>query len=384
MTPTDLADGAASERRFDLAIVGAGILGLATALAAVGRGMRVVVIDADAQASGASVRNFGFITVTGQERGAMWQRARRSRDVWHQVAAQADIPVVQEGMWLLARRPESVPVLEGLLDTEMGEGCRLLTAAEARRRVPALADAGIEAVLESTLELRVESRSAIPRLAEWLARTHGVSFLRNTRVLEVAVPGVRTSRGELWAERVVVCPGDDFNGLFAERLARYRLTRCKLQMLRLASPGFKLPAALMSDLSLARYAGFATLAQAAPLKVRLAREQAQHLAHGVHLIVVQSADGSLVVGDSHHYGLCPDAFSLQSVEELILEEFGMALGIAPPPVIARWVGTYASAEERSVLLDAPEPRVRIAIVTSGAGASTGFAIGEEVIGSLLP
>jgi hypothetical protein len=38
---------------------------------------------------------------------------------------------------------------------------------------------------------------------------------------------------------------------------------------------------------------------------------------------------------------------------------------------------------RLVLLDAPDPRVRIAIVTCGAGASTGFAIGEEVISSLL-
>jgi len=61
--------------RFDLAIVGAGIIGLATALAAARRGLRVVVIDRDAQANGASVRNFGFITVTGQERGAMWSRA---------------------------------------------------------------------------------------------------------------------------------------------------------------------------------------------------------------------------------------------------------------------------------------------------------------------
>ena len=68
--------------RFDLAVVGAGIVGLATALAAVRRGLRVIVIDRDAQANGASVRNFGFITVTGQQRGTMWARARRSRDVW--------------------------------------------------------------------------------------------------------------------------------------------------------------------------------------------------------------------------------------------------------------------------------------------------------------
>jgi D-hydroxyproline dehydrogenase subunit beta len=35
-----------------------------------------------------------------------------------------------------------------------------------------------------------------------------------------------------------------------------------------------------------------------------------------------------------------------------------------------------------VLIDAPAPRVRLVLVTSGIGASTGFAIGEEVVGEL--
>ncbi|MGB6605360.1 MAG: TIGR03364 family FAD-dependent oxidoreductase [Steroidobacteraceae bacterium] len=369
--------------RFDLAVVGAGIIGLATALAGARRGMRVVLVDADAQANGASVRNFGFITVTGQQRGRMWQRARRSREVWREVSAAAGIAVEQSGLWMLVRRPESVAVLEAFLDTEMAEGCRLLSPAEARRRWPALAPATLEAVLESTIELRVESRTAIPRLAAWLEQAHGVTILRNTRVLDVAMPDLRTSRGDLHADYAAVCPGDDLHGLYAERLAGYALTRCKLQMLRLASPGVLLPAALMSDLGLGRYAGYAELQAAAPLKARLVREQPEHLRHGIHLIVVQSADGSLVVGDSHHYAPTPDPFSSQLVDALILEEFRAALGIEPPAVLERWIGTYASAGDRELLLDAPEPRVRLVIVTCGAGASTGFAIGEEVIGSLL-
>jgi D-hydroxyproline dehydrogenase subunit beta len=154
-------------------------------------------------------------------------------------------------------------------------------------------------------------------------------------------------------------------------------------MLRLADPGFRLPAALMSDLGLARYAGFAQLPSAAALTARLGREQSRQLAAGVHLIVVQSADGTLVVGDSHHYALTPDPFASAAVDELILEEFRAALGIDPPGVLERWTGTYASSPTRPVLIDAPEPRVRIVIVTSGSGASTGFALGEEVVASLL-
>src|SRR6516165_4567888 len=135
--------------RFDLAVVGAGIVGLATALAGARRGMRVLVIDADTQANGASVRNFGLVAVTGQERGLMWQRARRSREVWREVAAAAGIEVVHNGLWMLARRTESAQVLEAFLDTEMAEECRLLSASEARRRWPTLRAAALEAVLES-------------------------------------------------------------------------------------------------------------------------------------------------------------------------------------------------------------------------------------------
>src|SRR5580698_3633254 len=97
---------------FDLAVVGAGIVGLGCALAAARRGKRVVVIDRDAQANGASVRNFGFITVTGQEAGDMWRRARRSAEVWAEVAAGASIPVEHRGLLLTTRRAESVAVLE--------------------------------------------------------------------------------------------------------------------------------------------------------------------------------------------------------------------------------------------------------------------------------
>jgi FAD dependent oxidoreductase TIGR03364 len=369
--------------RFDLAVVGAGIVGLATALAGARRGLKVLVIDRDSCANGASVRNFGFVTITGQERGSMWARARRSREVWREVADAAGIAIVHTGLWMTVRRPESVRVLEAFMATEMAEGCRLLRPAEARRRWPQLAAPELAAVLESTLELRVESREAIPRLAAWLAEAHGVAFLRNTQVTAIDPPSVHTSRGTVRSHRVAVCPGDDFNGLYAERLARHALTRCKLQMLRLAAPGFKLPAAVMSDLGLGRYHGYADLKAAAPLKARLAAEQAEHLKHGVHLIVVQSADGSLVVGDSHHYAATPDPFSRQDVDALILDEFRATLGFAPPPVLERWIGTYASAADRPLLIDAPEASVRVGIVTCGAGASTGFAIGEELVSSLF-
>jgi glycine/D-amino acid oxidase-like deaminating enzyme len=76
-----------SQTKFDLAVVGAGILGLSCALAAVRRNLKVVVIERSTHARGASVRNFGLITVTGQDPGTVWPLARRTRDVVSRLAA---------------------------------------------------------------------------------------------------------------------------------------------------------------------------------------------------------------------------------------------------------------------------------------------------------
>jgi FAD dependent oxidoreductase TIGR03364 len=368
---------------FDLAVVGAGIVGLACALAAVRKGKRVVVIERDAQANGASVRNFGFVTITGQAPGAMWLRAGRSRQVWEDVAGEADVAILQRGLMLAVRRPESMDVLEAFMATDMAATCALLDGAEARSRMPALAGSGLLGALWSPHELRVDSRQAIPRLARWLETRHGVEFRWRCSVHAVETSKVVTSGGTVEAEAVAVCPGDDLTTLFPEITARHRVTRCKLQMMRLASPGVRLPCAVMSDLGLVRYAGYASLPRAKALRRRLEDEQGAQLANGVHLIVVQDEGGELVVGDSHHYADTPDAFASALVDDLILDEFSAVFGGAAPSVQERWLGTYAHASAGPVLVETPLPGVRLAMVTTGAGASTGFALGEEVVDGLF-
>jgi D-hydroxyproline dehydrogenase subunit beta len=366
-------------RAFDLAVVGAGIVGLAHALAAARLGKRVVVIDRDAQANGASVRNFGFVTVTGQARGEVWRRARRSARVWAEVAGPAGIEVVQRGLTMVARRPEAKAVLEAFLRTEMAEGCAWRDGGDLGDRLPGHGE--VLGALTSSVDLRVESRTAIPRLAAWLEAAHGVTFLRGVAVRGVETGRLETSAGAVSAETVVVCPGDDLITLFPDAFAQAEVTRCKLQMLRLAAPGWRLPGPVMSDLGLVRYLGYAALPEAAALRARLEAEQPAHLEHGVHLIVAQSADGSLVVGDSHHYAATPDPFARDDVDALILDEFAKVFGQAPPPVLERWTGTYASAAGHS-LVEAPMPRVRLVTVTSGTGASTAFGLAEDVIAGL--
>lgn len=367
--------------RHDIVIVGAGIVGLAHALAAARRGRRVLVVDRDAAANGASIRNFGFVTVTGQEAGAVWGLARRSAQIWAEIAPAAGIAIEQRGLLLAAHRPEAEAVLDAFLATPMGSDCRRLPPADLARHWPMLVPP--RAALWSPHDLRVESRTAIPRLAGWLAAAHGVAFAYGTAVHAVETGRVETSRGPIFADQVIVCPGDDWATLFPDCYAEAGITRCKLQMLRLAAPGWHLASPVMGDLSMVRYLGYAALPEAAALRARLEAEPAAAaaLAHGVHLIAVQSADGSLVVGDSHHYAPTPDPFAADAVDAHILAAYAELLG-PPPPVLARWTGTYASAAGHSIVRT-PARDVRLVVVTSGTGASTSFALAEQVLDTMM-
>jgi FAD dependent oxidoreductase TIGR03364 len=373
-----------TSQSYDVAIVGAGICGLAHALAAARRGKRVVVVDRDAQANGASIRNFGFVTVTGQQAGRCWRRAKRSVDVWVEIADAAKIPIVQRGLLMIARRPEARTVIEAFLETEMGAGCRLVEPRELTDYGPGLRTDEFAGALYSRHEARVESRGAIPGLAAWLGERFGVAFLRETAVHAASPPKLETSRGPIEAEVIIICPGDDFTTLHADRLAQYGLTRCKLHMMRLRPERLdeRLPP-VMSDLGMIRYLGYAELPAARALRVKLEAEQRAHIDAGVHLIAVRSADGTLVVGDSHHYAATPNPFAPAEVDDLILDEYANVFAGARPQVIERWTGTYASASDRLMLVDAPCEGLRIVLITSGTGASTSFAIAEEVVAELF-
>ena len=363
--------------KFDLIVVGRGIVGLAHALAGGRAGLRVAVIDRETRSIGASVRNFGFVTVTGQQAGITWRRARRSRDVWAELAPEAGIAVLQRGLLMCARRPEAAAVLAEFAAGEMGRGCELL----GRDALPAGLNAGVLAALRSPHELRVESRDAVPLLAAHLSSRYGVTFLPRAAVLGIERGRVHTARGEVAADRIVACPGSDLTGLFPEAVAARGVTLCKLHMLRVAAPATPLAAPVMSDLGLVRYLGYATPSLPA-LRARLEAEQAQFLADGIHLIAVRGADGSLVVGDSHHYDDSPDPFQPRDVDDRILAELSAVLDLPRPEVLERWVGVYPSGPEPA-FVEAVAPGVRLVMVTSGTGASTAFGLAEETLADLL-
>jgi hypothetical protein len=63
---------------------------------------------------------------------------------------------------------------------------------------------------------------------------------------------------------------------------------------------------------------------------------------------------------------------------LILDELHSVLDGGDLQVTERWVGSYASADQ-PVFLGSPAAGVAVGLVTSGTGASTAFALGDELL-----
>lgn len=371
------------EYECDVAVIGMGIMGVAHAYSAAKAGKKVILVESRKRATGASIRNFGFVTISGQAPGEMWNFSRRTREVWGELASNAGIKIHQNGVDIIAQREESAALLEAFQKSEMGQGCELMAGSEYSTRTAAPFNPKIKAVLHSPFEMRINPGDALDCLHDYLQEKCGVKILRQFLISSVESGLCESVEGKIRASLIYLCTGDSLNPLHATEGKGYDFTRCKLQMLRIASKGLKFSSTIMSDLSLVRYSGFAGLPEAQDLKNKLRQENAAQLAHGIHLILAQDIDGSLIIGDSHEYDDQPSPFQSHKIDTLILEALNELLQIGEVEVLERWIGTYAYHQSRDWFINEVAPAVYHTVITSGAGMSTSFAIAEKNVQQAL-
>lgn len=369
----------------DVAVIGAGIVGLAHAYAAAQQGLKVVLFERTAPAVGASVRNFGLVWPVGQPAGPLYERALRSRAIWLDVAAQAGLWCAPSGSLHLAYHPDEYAVLEEYLATTpsaRAQGCALLSPTQAAAKSAVAKQDGLLGALWSPTELNVDPRQAIRAIPALLTRAYGVQQRFGTLVHGVAMPFVETASERWRVERAFVCSGNDFETLYPAAYATSGITRCKLQMLRTVPQpaGWQLGPSLCAGLTLLHYGAFKHCAGLSALRQRFAAELPFHIEHGIHVLLSQTALGELTIGDSHAYGLTHEPFDRDDIDQAILRYLG-GFAVLPNDTIAeRWQGIYPTLRDKGPHLVAhPEPGVTIVNGLGGAGMTLSFGLAEELV-----
>jgi FAD dependent oxidoreductase TIGR03364 len=378
--------GYGAQERFDDAVVGAGIIGLAHAYHLARRGRRVIVFERSDRAQGASVRNFGMLWPVGQPVGEMRRLALCSREHWLAVLAESGLWHEPTGSLHLAYRDDEAQVLREFLTAAPAnsyEGVAWWDADAVLARAPAVRRDGLIGAMWSPSEICVDPREVIAGLPGFLAERYGVAFRFGTAVVGYENPCVLTSAGIWEADHLYVCSGDDLHMLYPEVFHGSGLVRCKLQMMRTApvEDGWRLGPMLAAGLTLRHYKSFEGCPSLPALKQRVADEAPEYDRYGIHVMASQNGRGELVLGDSHEYGHAIEPFDKDEIDRLVLRYLN---GFLTPPagafdIASRWHGVYVKHPEKPLLIERPDAGVTLISGLGGAGMTLSFGIAEQTV-----
>lgn len=369
-----------SSEKYDLVIIGGGILGLAHAWHALRLGLRTAVVERDEMAVGASVRNFGHLCITAQS-GRARAYAETTRQEWLAIGRSTGIDVREVGTTVVLRNELEAAVLAEFAATQ-DERVELLSQQQTAAVLgvdPALVQSGAHL----PHDLRVDPGTAVAELARYLEE-QGVDFYYGTNVGLVEPGMVLTSRGRLDARHVVVAVNHDIDRFFPEIADRYSVLRCRLRMLEIDAPrDVRIEPAILTGLSLLRYDAFAQLRSHAALRAHFESHSPELLEHDLNHMLTQRPDGALVVGDTHHRGRTEHPFELERSDELLLKETARLFGVTDLRIRRRWRGVYASSPVTNFVSETPMPGVRAISVTTGIGMTTSLGFARESLLTLL-
>ena len=368
------------KEKTDVIVIGGGIIGLAHAVMALRKGFHVILIEEDEMAVGASVRNFGLIWPIGQPAGPLYERARRSRDLWVEMSKKAGFWALENGSLHLAYEDDEWDVLEEY-HQEYGSSTEPLTADGVLDKSPFVRRDGLKGGLFSSAEVNVNPKTAIYAITKWLNSQDRCTLKYGEKALSIDRSIVSTSKAEYEADKILICGGSDFQTLYPGTFASSNLIKSKLQMLRTEPQrvGYKLGPTLCGGLTLRHYASFEQCNSLDALKKRVSSETPEFDDWGIHVMVSQNELNELIIGDSHEYGQTFDPFDKKEINDLIIDYMNSFLKVDKLLIKETWHGVYAKNPGKTEFVAEPEEGVKIMTGFGGAGMTFSFGFAEEEI-----
>ncbi len=382
------------EKKYDLLVVGGGVLGTFHAYHALQKGYKVVLLEKDSRPVGATVRNFGQVVPSGMN--SKWQEyGRESLAVYKSIQSEVDITVRQNGSVYLASDEQEQLLLEELhhINRQNDYTSHLLTKAECLQKYPGLREDYVKSGLFFPEEVTVEPLQMVHRVQEYLKNSFAADIFFSTPVTRCDSSGeeviVYTATGiQFRASKVIICNGSDFQLLYPGLFAAADMEVTKLQMLQtVPQKGLKLRGGVLTGLSIRRYEAFRECPSYAAIKAEEDCDSPEKK-WGVHLLFKQAADGSVIIGDSHEYAAVTAIENLgyhidEGINRFLLAEARKIFDLPSYDIRYQWFGMYAQCRTGDIFQHTIDNNIHIVTAIGGKGmtASPGFA--AEHINQLL-
>lgn len=368
-------------------VVGAGIVGLATARALAAKGYAVKVIEKSQFALGASVRNFGMLWPVGQPDGNLYNRSVRTKEIWVDYLETAKIPYNACGSLHLAYSTEEMNVVEDIAQFFQSKNrpVSVINKETVLSQYNGINENGLLGALRSEDEIIIDPREGIKHLPAYLTQKYGVTFIWGTAITAVTSHAAFAGKTKYEADIVCVCSGQDFETLYPDQFKAQPIIKTKLQMMRFKhlDPNFKIGASVCGGLSLLHYKSFTASSALTKLRLKIEEEIPVYLKYGIHVMVSQNNNGELTVGDSHEYALDFEPFDKIEINEMILAYLKKFMHIDQWKMTQSWNGIYPIMTNGAAeLFLNPEPGVYILNGIGGHGMTMSFGFAEEMIESI--
>jgi len=365
-------------------VVGAGILGMATARALALKGYKVTILEKSQQSLGASIRNFGMLWPIGQPDGHLYERAIRSREIWKAYLKNANIPFDPCGSIHLAYDKEEQDVIEELYNhfLQSQRPVALLSPSSIQSKFKGINATHLKSGLFSSDETIIDPREGIKNLPIYLKSYYNIDILWGTAVTNVTTNTVWSFKTKYNADIICICSGADFETLYPAVFKELPIIKTKLQMMRYVpnDPSFRIGTSVCGGLSLLHYKSFAASASLDILKEKIHAELPEYIKWGIHVMVAQNDKGELTIGDTHEYALDFEPFDKQYLNDLVLQYLKKLMHIDNWTLQQSWNGVYPKMTngETDLFLKV-EPGVFIINGIGGNGMTLSFGFAEEAV-----
>jgi FAD dependent oxidoreductase TIGR03364 len=371
---------------YDLIVVGSGVLGTFHAYHALKKGFRVAIIEKDKMPKGATIQNFGQVVPSGMD--TKWQAyGRESLAIYKEIQSQFDISIRQKGSIYLASNEEEIQLIEELSQINQSNNyeSHLLTKDQCLDKYPGLRSDYVKAGLFFPEEVTVEPRTMIYRLQEFMIQNMGLKLILNTTIVncESTSNGVSlfsAANESFLAKKVIICNGSEFKNLFPILFNESDLVVSKLQMMQTKpQKNYTLDGSILTGLSIRRYEAFYECPSFKSIKVNEDPDTLEKK-WGIHILFKQAADGSVILGDSHHYADAKNIDDLgfdldMDIDNFMIQEAKKIIDLPNYEIQNRWYGRYSQCKTKDIFEYTIGENIHIITGIGGKGmtGSGGFA-----------